>query len=230
MQTTNPVISVIIPFYNAASYIKEAVESVLNQDFAQVEVIAVDDGSTDNSAEVVKAINDPRVSVVHQANAGASVARNHGVKLAKGNYICFLDADDFWVPNKLSLQMAEIEKNDGVNMVFGQVKEFYDKSVMSDKVREIKEKTFVGYSSIAMLISKSDFLKVGEFQGKWQVAEFIDWYDRAKSLGLTERLLTEIVAYRRIHSKNVDRLYRPDVKQYVGVLRESLERRRRNQQ
>jgi len=79
------------------------------------------------------------------------------------------------------------------------------------------------------LISKKDFLKVGEFQGKWRVGEFIDWYDRAKNLGLKESVLPDIVAYRRIHKGNTDRLFRPDVKQYVAVLKEALDRRRQNQ-
>lgn len=228
MYNENPIISVIIPFYNASLFIKEAIESVLNQDFKQLEIIAVNDGSNDNSLDVVKAINDPRIRIASQVNAGASVARNHGVNLAKGKYICFLDADDFWTPNKLSLQMSEIEKNSEINMVFGNVKEFYDESVLSYMTST--EKVFVGYSAISILISKIDFLKVGEFQGKWQVAEFIDWYDRTKSLNFKEIIIPEIVAFRRIHVNNWNRLYRPDVKQYVGVLRESLERRRKNQE
>lgn len=221
-------ISVIIPFYNSASFIKEAIESILNQNFDQLEIIAVDDGSTDNSIEVVKSIKDPRIKIFQQANSGASVARNHGVTKANGKYICFLDADDIWTSNKLRLQLNEIEKNTEAIMLFGHVKEFYDESILNRNTIRVDEKTFIGYSPITLFISKKDFLKVGEFQGKWKVAEFIDWYDRAKASGLKETILPEILAYRRIHFKNVDRLERPDVKQYVGVLWESLERRRKN--
>jgi glycosyltransferase involved in cell wall biosynthesis len=223
-------ISVIIPFYNGAAFLKEAVESVLSQGIEDMEIVLVDDGSTDDSVEKIKQIKDDRIKVIRQENAGAATARNNGVKLATGKYIGFLDADDLWAPNKLKLQLAEIEKEGGVNMVYGQVKEFNDASVLSGISIKPEEKTFVGYSPIALLISKQDFLKVGEFQGKYKVAEFIDWYDRAKHLGLKESVLPDIVAYRRIHSGNVDRLRRPDVKQYVAVLKEALDRRRKNEQ
>jgi glycosyltransferase involved in cell wall biosynthesis len=223
-------ISVIIPFYNGAAFLKEAIESVLSQEISNIEIIAIDDGSTDNSAEQIAKINDSRIKVIRQENAGAAAARNNGVQIASGDYISFLDADDAWAPNKLKLQIAEMEENADINMVFGQVKEFHDASVLSNAPIKPEEKTFVGYSPIALLISKEDFLKVGEFQGKYKVAEFIDWYDRAKHLGLKETVLPEIVAYRRIHSGNVDRLHRADVKQYVAVLKEALERRRKNLQ
>jgi len=230
MQQSRIQISVVIPFYNGASFLKEAVESVLSQGIEDMEIVLVDDGSTDDSVEKINQIKDARIKIMRQENAGAATARNNGVKLATGKYISFLDADDIWAPNKLKLQLAEIEKEVGINMVYGQVKEFNDESVLSGLAIKPEEKTFVGYSPIALLISKEDFLKVGEFQGKFKVAEFIDWYDRAKHLGLKELVLPDIVAYRRIHSGNVDRLRRADVKQYVAVLKEALERRRKNEQ
>jgi len=229
VETSSIKVSVIIPFYNASSFLTEAIESVLNQEIKDIEIIALDDGSTDDSVEKISQIKDLRLKIVRQENAGAAVARNNGVLIARGEYVCFLDADDIWAPDKLKLQLAEIEKNSAINMVFGQVKELYDKSVLNNNTLPKEEKIFVGYSSIAMLISKKDFLKVGDFEGKWRVAEFIDWYDRAKSLGLKESIIPEIVAYRRIHKGNTDRLFRPDVKQYVAVLKEALDRRRQNQ-
>jgi glycosyltransferase involved in cell wall biosynthesis len=194
-----------------------------------MEIVLVDDGSTDDSVEKIKQIKDERIRIIRQENAGAATARNNGVKLATGEYIAFLDADDLWAPNKLKWQFEQLELHKDVNMIYGQVKEFYDAKVENiDKRGE--EKTFVGYSPIALLISKQDFLKVGEFQGKYKVAEFIDWYDRAKQLGLREIVLPQIVAYRRIHKGNLDRLHRADVKQYVAVLKEALDRRRNKQQ
>ena len=230
MQNKVGKISVIIPFYNGASFLREAIESVLSQEYSNIQIIAVDDGSTDQSVEQILSINDSRIKIIKQQNAGAAEARNTGVQAASGDYLCFLDADDVWDKNKLKLQIQALEENEGVNMIFGQVKEFNDASVLKNISFIPEEKTFVGYSPIALLISKSDFNKVGAFQGKYKVAEFIDWYDRAKQLGLKEIVLPQIVAYRRIHSGNVDRLHRPDVKQYVAVLKEALDRRRKNQQ
>lgn len=92
--TTAPRISVVIPLYNKALYVAEAIYSVLNQSFPAMEIIVIDDGSTDGGPEIVRSIADPRIRLVAQSNAGVSVARNHGIDLASGEYLAFLDADD----------------------------------------------------------------------------------------------------------------------------------------
>lgn len=229
MQNSQAKISIIIPFYNGANFLHEAITSVLNQKNQNLEIILVDDGSTDSSLDVIREFNDPRIQVVQQANAGAAEARNNGVRHANGAFISFLDADDLWAADKLTLQIAAFMKNPSTHMVFGQVKEFYDSSIPSQQTHQRTEKIFVGYSPIALLISKKDFLAVGEFQSKWKVAEFIDWYDRAKHLGFKEVVLPNIVAMRRIHAGNLNRLQRPDAKQYVAVLKEALDRKRNAQ-
>ena len=88
-----PFVSVVVPAYNAGECIERAIESVLAQTFCDYEVIVVDDGSTDNTAEAVRKYG-PKVQYIHQANAGVSVARNAAIAVAKGKWIAFLDADD----------------------------------------------------------------------------------------------------------------------------------------
>lgn len=105
-----PTVSVVIPAYNAAAWIAEAIESVRNQEFLDHEIIVVDDGSTDDTAQVVAAFHGS-VHYIHKENGGQSSARNVGIKHARGRYIAFLDADDLWMPNKLSLQMAQLRTN-----------------------------------------------------------------------------------------------------------------------
>lgn len=222
-------ISVIIPIYNDALFIQEAITSVLSQGIEKLEIIIIDDGSTDNFEEKIKGFNDPRIRLIKQFNSGASAARNNGIRHSNGEYIAFLDADDLWAPNKLKLQLEVLINRTDINMVYGQVKEFYDTSIKGHKDLQKEVKTFVGYSPITLLISKNDFLRVGNFQSKWKVAEFIDWYDRAKHMGLTEIVLPDVLAFRRIHAGNLDRLHRPDAKQYVAVLKEALDRRRNQQ-
>lgn len=93
--------SVIIPLYNKAAYVRKAVESVLGQSFRDFELIVVDDGSTDESAGIVEGIQDSRIRLIRQENAGVSVARNNGVAASSAPYLCFLDADDWWEPSFL---------------------------------------------------------------------------------------------------------------------------------
>jgi glycosyltransferase involved in cell wall biosynthesis len=101
----NPNVSVIIPNYNYSQYIGEAVESVLSQTYVNVEIIVVDDGSKDNSLEVLEIFGD-KIKVIAQKNAGVSVARNNGVANSNGEFIAFLDADDVWLPEKIEKQIA----------------------------------------------------------------------------------------------------------------------------
>lgn len=102
-------VSVIIPLYNKANYIKTTIESVLAQTYKDLEVIVVDDGSTDSSTEIVENIADDRIRLIRQSNAGVSAARNAGLKEAEGEWIAFLDADDEWLPAKLADQTQAIK-------------------------------------------------------------------------------------------------------------------------
>ena len=103
-------VSVVIPSYNRAHCIEDSVRSVLAQTYEDLEVIVVDDGSTDNTEDVLSSIDDERIRYVWQENAGACVARNHGVDLARGSIVAFHDSDDLWLPNKLELQLAALEE------------------------------------------------------------------------------------------------------------------------
>jgi GT2 family glycosyltransferase len=100
-----PIVSVIIPVYNKREYIKETVNSVLNQDFGGFEIIVVDDGSTDDSLEVVKSINDPRLQIFSQSNSGVERSRNFGFSKSAGPFVVFLDADDLMSSNRLRKQL-----------------------------------------------------------------------------------------------------------------------------
>ena len=101
-----PLISIIMPVYNGAEFIAEAVDSVIQQDYYHWELIIVNDGSTDNTIAIVKAFKDDRVKILDQQNLGVSVARNRALQSARGKFFCFLDADDVLTPNSLSLRLS----------------------------------------------------------------------------------------------------------------------------
>ena len=111
-------ISIIIPVYNVASYLNRCVTSIINQEMTNWECILVDDGSTDGSGEICDhfSILDSRISVIHQKNQGVSIARNRGIKEAKGEFICFVDSDD-WVSEKYLSDLTKGLKNESIDMV-----------------------------------------------------------------------------------------------------------------
>lgn len=110
----NTLVSIIIPLYNADKFIEETIHAVFEQTYFNFEIIAVNDGSKDNSLELLKKLQrkDGRLSIIDKKNEGVSVARNIGIENAKGSLICFLDADDVQYTTKLSIQIAALEKSD----------------------------------------------------------------------------------------------------------------------
>ncbi|MBD0300672.1 MAG: glycosyltransferase [Tolypothrix sp. T3-bin4] len=106
-----PLISVIIPVYNGEITIQETIESVLNQTFTDFELIVIDDGSQDSTLQIVSTIQDPRIKVFSQPNAGVSTSRNRGLSHATGEFISFIDADDLWTPDKLETQLKALQEN-----------------------------------------------------------------------------------------------------------------------
>ncbi len=104
----SPRISVVIPAYNAAATLPETLRSVLDQTYSDLEVLVIDDGSTDGTREAADACRDPRVRVHTFANAGQAVSRNRGIALARGEFVAFLDSDDLWTPDKLADQLAAL--------------------------------------------------------------------------------------------------------------------------
>ena len=111
-------VSVIIPLYNAEKYIERTIKSVLSQTYENLEIIIVDDESPDNSVQVCEQFTDPRIKIVHQKNRGLPGSRNTGIRHASSEYIAFIDADDIWLPEKLTKHIAHLDSNPDVGVSF----------------------------------------------------------------------------------------------------------------
>ena len=104
-----PLFAVVIPTYNQADYLKEAIDSVLAQSFTDFEIVVVNNHSTDNTREVIDSFNDPRITSIDFSNDGViGAGRNVGIRAAKSDYVCFLDSDDTWYPEKLASTVADL--------------------------------------------------------------------------------------------------------------------------
>lgn len=137
-----PTVSVVIPCYNGRQWIQETIQSVLNQSYPIEEVIVVDDGSTDNSAELAQSFGKP-VRVMSQLNQGESVARNRGIDEATGDWVALLDADDLWTPDKIEKQIAQIE--DGIVCIYTN---FYTFGIRSKQFDYTKRSEAVRHSLV----------------------------------------------------------------------------------
>ena len=116
----SPLVSVITPTYNRAALLPRAIASVLSQDFADLELIVIDDGSTDSTQEVLAAIKDPRLSSIRfERNRGIGAARHEAVSRARGEFIAFIDSDDVWLPGKLRFQVEVLLRHPSIDVLFG---------------------------------------------------------------------------------------------------------------
>lgn len=141
-----PLISVIVPVYNVENYLRKCLESIINQTYKNLEIILIDDGSTDNSGKICDeyAAKDNRIKLIHKPNGGLSDARNAGLEIAKGEYIGFVDSDDWLELNAYEIMLGAIFKNDFDIAICGYVVEFKNKKIM----RALDSNTLIGNEKI----------------------------------------------------------------------------------
>jgi glycosyltransferase involved in cell wall biosynthesis len=230
MHTTfaDPLISVVIPVFNGAAHLREALESALQQDFTTCELIVVDDGSTDGSKEIAESFG-PLLCCIHQPNAGTAAARNRGIQAARGNFLAFLDQDDLWLPEKLSLQMEAIRQSEIIGVVFTLVQEFIDPTLNEDQRSRIKlsRQPKPGIIPSAALMRSRVLEEVGLFREE-EYLEWAEWYTRLAETGIQSYMVPEVLVKRRIHLLNKGRSCFAERKEYARILKAALDRRRAN--
>jgi glycosyltransferase involved in cell wall biosynthesis len=225
MTTTSEMISVVIPVYNGERFLREAIESVLSQDYPALEIIVVDDGSTDSSATIAESFGSV-VQCMRQENRRAAAARNAGVAVSKGGLLAFLDADDVWLPGKLRLQLDRLTADPGLECVFGLLDHIYEPGE-ADGLEVRVPPVAAGLMAGTMLIRRDAFLRVGAFSETEVLGEFIEWYGRAQERDLRFEVVQQVVMHRRVHANNTSLRRAGSRGDYLQIIRASLERCRR---
>ncbi len=223
-----PPVSVVIPVYNGERYLAEAIESVLAQTYRSFEVTVVDDGSTDQTRNIIKSY--PELNYLYQANSGPAAAKNTGIRTAQGEFLSFLDADDIWMPDKLHLQMAEFDSDPELDIVSGLVEEFISPDVTANFTfrPQAKQGPFPGKVPGAMLIKRHLFER-GDlyFDHEMRYGATFKWFTRVNELNLHIKVLPELVLKRRIHGNNVSIKFQKEKEKIIlQSLKASLDRKR----
>lgn len=226
-QAARPAVSVIIPVFNGAQYLAEAIDSALGQTRPPDEIVVVDDGSTDGSADIALR-RGPPVRLVQQANAGLSAARNRGVREATGDILAFLDADDLWIARKLERQLDVFARAPELDAVSGWMAQFASPELPEAERAQLTGDGVTSPAPFAgtLLVRRAAFDRVGEFDTRLVVGEYLDWHARAVHAGLKMETLDEIVLRRRLHGANMTRRLRDTRGDYVRLLKAKLDRER----
>ncbi len=222
---SRPLTSVIIPCYNAARFLPEAVASVRAQGWEPLEILVVDDGSTDDSVEVARRLEGLRL--IQKPNGGAASARNLGLREARGDWIAFLDADDLWPPDRMRALASRFEADDALDVVTGRIRYVrLDGALWLNYRFEDRQNTVSHIHLGAGLYRRRAFDRIGGFDEGLRIGEDQDWFLRAREAGLRILILEDVTLHYRLHGSNLTRGVSPEGLALTEVIRRSLERRR----
>ena len=225
---SGPLVSAIVPVYNGERFIASALDSILAQSYRPLEVIVVDDGSEDDTASVARSY--PSIRYIHQANQGPSTARNTGIAEAKGDIIAFLDADDLWTTDKLSVQVAYLESHPEVGYVIGRVRHVMQPGMSKPAwiSKELLTTESLAYLPSSLAVRRAVIEEVGGFDSAIAYGEGVDWFSRAKDRGVSASILPRVLHYRMIHEDNASHDNRRKERGFLQAARLSVARKRRN--
>lgn len=210
-------VSVVIPAHNAKDFIVETVESALSQDLTPHEVIVVDDGSTDGTAEAVSGLP---VVLIRRAQGGQASARNEGVAASVGDAVAFLDSDDIWAPGNLLRQAEVLDLRPEVGIVFGQAVQFRGALSSMEVFGEPRPAELPGTT----MVRRRAWDTIPGMDPTLRVGEFIDWRLRAADAGIVAASVQGLSLYRRLHGNNLG--VSASRQDYVRVVKAAMDRRR----
>lgn len=235
---TSPLISCIVPVYNGERYLREALESIFQQTYRPLEVLVVDDGSTDGTAAVIDSFGD-QVCYRWQVNAGPAAARNLGLSIARGEFVAFLDADDLWHAEKLARQMARFQTRQELDLCVTHVQNFWIAELQEEEARLRDHRLALplpGYITQTLLARRPLFERIGQFNPALSLGEDTEWFLRAAEHGTDMELLPDVLVYRRLHQTNLSLelgtrgMDTASRKALLQIIKTSLDRRRHQRQ
>jgi glycosyltransferase involved in cell wall biosynthesis len=219
-------VSVVVPTYNRAGFICDAIASIRAQGDANVEIVVVDDGSTDDTERVVAA-RDTKVTYVRIEHRGVSAARNRGVLTARGQLVAFLDSDDLWPDGSLELRRAHLDQYPDADIVYGRSRIRH----IGDGRRRVgphdEDEPLLIPMLGSMLCRRSVFDRVGLFDEALEHAEDIDWLARTKERNIATSTIDDVTLEYRIHDSNMTLEVDRNQAFLLRALKQSLDRRRR---
>jgi glycosyltransferase involved in cell wall biosynthesis len=220
-------LSIIIPACNAEAFIKAAIESVLAQTYRPIELIVVDDGSKDRTAEIAGSFG-PHLVCHRQANGGPPAARNQGLALAGGDYIGFLDADDVYEPDSCKFQIDKLRRHPGVEIVIGRLlrEELAGSPGDAMTFKPVATETQIDLHLGVCIFRRRVFERVGLLDERLRHSDDWDWFMRARELGVVMLAHEEIVMRQRLHANNITRDRAANLHFLSVMLKRSLDRRR----
>lgn len=224
-----PLVSCIVPVHNGERFLKEAVDSIFAQTHRPIEVIVVDDGSTDGTPEVALSYG-ARVKCVRQDNAGPAAARNRGVEEARGEFIAFLDSDDTWMPTKIAGQVERFASDPGLGICLCHIRNVWEPEVAEEERRlqgHRRTQPVPGYSTVALMARASVFGVVGPFDTRLGHTDDTDWFVRARAAGVKATVLPDVLVHRRMHLGNRSRRRAAASREeYLRLAKAALDRKR----
>jgi glycosyltransferase involved in cell wall biosynthesis len=232
-ETAGPLISCIVPVFNGERFLKEALDNIFEQSYRPLEVVVVDDGSTDGTKAVANSFGD-KVRYLWQSNAGPWVARNFGISAAKGEFLAFLDADDLWHGEKLVRHMARFQKRPELEVSVCMIQNFWVSELRQEEMKfknDRRSKPIPGYVCPGIVCRRSQFEQVGLFNKDLQHAAATDWFLRANRKGTVVELLPEVLVFRRLHQLNRSRIHASNSQnEYLKILQTHLKERRQEKE
>lgn len=217
-------VSVVIPAFNAERFIREAIESVLAQTHPPSEVVVVDDGSVDDTAAVAAAF--PGVVVQTIPRSGVSVARNLGVASTRGEFVAFLDADDYWRPEKLMLQVQLASREPTAGVIMARQSYRFEGAIPAWFRGPRDGSSEPGFQPSNWMVRRTTWELVGGFSEGMTHSEDTDWLARARDLGVTITMVDEPLVTHRIHDRNASGMAHEVRHGVLSALRGSVQRKR----